>query len=332
MTRLSRRGLLKMVGGAAALGVLSPPGQPWAGLLDRLLPAKSAERLPITPNEQFYLTSYRSPPDVRVADWSLHVKGAVDRPFPLTYEQLLARPTVKEIVTLECVGNGLAADAISTAEWEGVRLRDLLQEAGLSSDAVDVVFHAADGYSDSLRVSRAMGEDVLVAVKMNGVPLPRAHGFPARIIVPGVYGMKHVQWLTAVEAVTSDYHGYYQRQGWSDEAGIKTSSHIDRPTRGESVQGPVVPVAGYAFAGARGIRLVELSADGGETWHPVDLQPPLSPFAWQFWSSQWKAPLPGRYSLTVRATDGAGRLQSSLEQEAFPDGATGLHDVTVKVE
>ena len=332
MMPVSRRALLKATAWAGWFASLSRPAQAWAGLLDRLLSARPSERLPITPNEQFYLTSYRSPPDVRVAEWSLHVKGAVERPILLTYEQLLARPTVKEIVTLECVGNGLAADAISTAEWEGVRLRDLLQEAGLSSDAVDVVFHAADGYSDGLRVSRAMGEDVLVAVKMNGVPLPRAHGFPARIIVPGVYGMKHVQWLTAIEAVTSDYQGYYQRQGWSDEAIIKTSSHIDWPTRGESVRGPEVLVSGYAFAGTRGIMRVEVSADAGESWAEAELQPVLSPSAWVFWNYGWTAPRPGRYSLTVRATDGAGRLQSSLEQEAFPDGATGLHDINVKVE
>ena len=323
---------MKVAAGVAALGVLSPPGRAFAGLLDALFGKPARLRPAITTNDEFYVTSYRSPADVRIESWTLSIAGLVAHPLTLTYAQLLARLSSKQIVTMECVGNGLAADAISTAEWIGVPLKGLLEEAGLQDGGVDVVFRAADGYSDSLPLLRALQGDVLVAHQMNGVPLPRGHGFPARIIVPGLYGMKNVQWLTEIEVVAEDYRGYYQRQGWSDRAEVKTSSHIDLPGHGASIQGPSYTIQGYAFAGTRGVSKVEISVDGGERWQPAMLKPPLSPYAWVFWEYPWAILAPGRYVLQVRATDGAGRVQSSLEQEAFPDGATGLHEVTVKVE
>ena len=332
MIILSRRRLLTAAGAATAWFALRPlPGL--AGLLDRLLGRTEAKPTsPITPNEDFYVTSYRSPPTVRVAEWSLLVHGLVDHPLTLDYAQLLAKPTVAQIVTLECVGNTVADEFISTAEWEGIPLRTLLEETGASADAYDVVFRAADGYSDSIRIDRAMAGDVLIAHKMNGVPLPQGHGFPARMIVPGVYGMKSVQWLTEIEVVDQDYKGYYQQKGWSDEALVKTMSRIDVPGHGATVRGLTQLVQGLAFAGTRGIRLVEISTDGGEQWHPVTLTPPLSPSSWVFWSFEWMVPIPGRHQLVVRATDGTGRLQTSIEQDSAPDGATGLHGITVTVD
>ncbi len=327
--RFSRRDFLKFAGGAAMASAL--PAQAFAGVLDRLFREPAKLRPAITPNDEFYVTSYRSSPDIRVEQWSLSIKGLVEKPLMLTYPQLLARLTVSQIVTLECVGDGLAADAISTAQWGGVPLKALLEEAGSSSQAVDVVFRAADGYSDSIPFSRVMAGDVLVAHMMNGVPLPRGHGFPARIIVPGIYGMKHVQWLTEIEVVAQDYKGYYQQKGWSDQAIVKTSSHIDVPGHGGVLRGREALVQGYAFAGTRGITRVELSTDGGESWREAALEPELSPFAWRFWQYRWELPSPGRYSLVVRATDGTGRIQSSEEQAPFPDGAAGLYEITVTV-
>jgi DMSO/TMAO reductase YedYZ molybdopterin-dependent catalytic subunit len=177
-----------------------------------------------------------------------------------------------------------------------------------------------------------MDGDVLVAHTMNGVPLPRGHGFPARIIVPGIYGMKNVQWLTEIEVVAQNYKGYYQQKGWSDEAIVKTSSHIDVPGHGGVLKGREAMVQGYAFAGTRGISRVELSMDGGESWREAALEPELSPFAWRFWRYRWELPPPGRHSLVVRATDGTGRMQFSEEQAPFPDGAAGLHEITVTVQ
>jgi len=332
MARLSRRRLLTATTAAVAWLALRPlPGL--AGLLDKLFGHRDAKLTsPITPNEDFYLTSYRSPPTIRVAEWSLRIHGLVERPLTLDYAQLLARPTVSQIVTLECVGNTVADDYISTAEWEGTPLRALLDETGMSADAYDVVFRAADGYSDSIRLDRAMSGDVLLAHKMNGVPLPQGHGFPARIIVPGVYGMKSVQWLTEIEVVDQDYKGYYQQKGWSDEATIKTMSRIDVPGHGTTLHGLTHLVQGLAFAGTRGISLVELSTDGGAQWHTATLTPPLSPSSWVLWSYEWTVPNAGRYDLAVRATDGSGKRQTSIEQDPAPDGASGLHEITVSVE
>ncbi len=329
MRGLSRRNFLKVAGGVAVAAAL--PASALAGVLEQLFRSSPRLRPAITPNDDFYVTSYRSPPDIRVDQWLLAVTGLVERPLTLTYPQLLARPAVSEIVTLECVGNGLAADAISTARWEGVPLRTLLEEAGTSAQAADLVFRAADGYSDSIPVARASAGDVLVAHRMNGVPLPRGHGFPARIIVPGIYGMKNVQWLTEIEVVEQDYKGYYQQKGWSDDAIVKTSSHIDVPGHGGVLKGRETVVQGYAFAGTRGIMRVELSTDGGESWREATLEPEMSSFAWRFWRYRWELPLPGRRSITVRATDGAGRIQFSEEQAPFPDGAAGLHEITVNV-
>ena len=304
-----------------------------AGLLDRVFGHTDAKATkPITPNDEFYVTSYRSPPTIRINDWSLSVKGLVERPITLTYEQLIARPSISQIVTLECVGNTVAGEFISTAEWKGIPLRSLLEEAGAQTDAFDVVFRAEDGYSDSIRFDRAMAGDVLIAHRMNGVLMPQGHGFPARMIVPGVYGMKSVQWLTEIEVVGQDYKGYYQQKGWSDEAFIKTMSRIDLPGHGTTIRGLQHNIQGLAFAGSRGIKQVEVSADGGEGWAVATLDKPLSPWSWVFWNCAWNPSKPGRYSLLVRATDGIGQVQTSVDQDPAPDGATGLHEITVNVE
>ena len=332
MPRLSRRYFLTALG-STALMLATRPVPSFAGLLDKVFGQTEAKpTVPITPNEEFYVTSYRSPPTIRMNEWSLSMKGLVDRPMTLTYEQLVAMPTVSQIVTLECVGNTVAGEFISTAEWGGVSLRTLLDEAGASTTAYDVVFRAADGFSDSIRLDRAMAGDVMIAHRMNGVPLPLGHGFPARAIVPGCYGMKSVQWLTEIEVVDQDYKGYYAQKGWTDEAIVKTTSRIDVPGHGTTLRGLHHKIEGLAFAGTREINLVEISTDGGERWTPATLAPPLSPAAWRLWSYDWAAPAPGRYQLIVRATDGTGRLQTSIEQDPAPDGATGLHELSVLLE
>lgn len=331
MPQLSRRHLLETIG-ATALAVAIRPVPALSGFLEQLFgQAEAKPTEPITPNETFYVTSYRSPPTIRVANWSLSVKGLVERPITLMYEQLLARPTVSQIVTLECVGNTVAGEFISTANWEGVPLKSLLEEAGAKAEAYDVVFRAADGFSDSIQLDRAMAGDVMVAYKMNGVPLPQGHGFPARVIVPGHYGMKSVQWLTEIEVVAHDYKGYYAQKGWTDEAVIKTMSRIDLPGHGTTIHGRTHKIEGLAFAGTRGIKQVEISTDGGEHWMPAIVDAPLSPYSWQFWHYEWTVPKAGRHTLLVRATDGNGRLQTSVEQDPAPDGATGLHEVTVTI-
>ena len=235
---------------------------------------------------------------------------------------------VSEIVTLECVGNTVAGEFISTAEWGGISLRTLLEEAGANADGYDVVFLAADRFSDSVRLDRVMAGDVMIAHRMNGVALPEGHGFPARAIVPGHYGMKSVQWLTEIEVVDR-YKGYYVQKGWTDEAMVKTTSRIDVPDHGTTLRGLRHKIEGLAFAGTRGISLVEISTDGGERWAPATLDPPLSPAAWSFWRYEWNAPTSGRHQLVVRATD--ERVVGKPDRADQLPMVTGLHEMTVTV-
>lgn len=308
------------------------PPSTLAGLFDRMFGrGEPARTKPITPNDEFYVTSYRSPPTIRPNEWRLSISGLVDRPLTLAYEQLLAEPAASQIVTLECVGNTVAGELMSTAEWEGVPLTTLLEKSGVRPRAYDVVFRAADGYSDSIRLDRALAGDILLAHRMNGVPLPLGHGFPARMIVPGHYGMKSVQWLTDIEVVDRDYKGYYAQKGWTDDAVVKTTARIDLPGHGSTIRGFRHSIEGLAFAGRRGIAGVEISTDAGASWQAASLDPPLSSFAWRFWRYDWRAPGPGRYTLLVRATDGTGAVQTSIEQDPAPDGATGLHEMTITV-
>lgn len=327
----SRRTLLKTVGSLALASALPRTNVSLAGMWSQLFGGFGREVSPITPNDEFYITSYRSPPDVWLYDWSLAIKGLVQTPLNLTYQELVSRPSLSEIVTLECVGNGVADESIGTAEWEGVSLKALLDEVGVESSAYDVVLRAADGYSDSFLVERAMTGDVLVAYKMNGVSLPPGHGYPARIIIPGVYGMKHVQWLTEIELVDHDYQGYYQKQGWSDDAKVQTMSWITDPQDGDELPARDYLCKGFAFAGTRGIRSVELSMDGGETWRTTELEPALSPYSWVFWKYRWLEPRPGVYRILVRAIDGTGEIQSDIEKKPFPSGSTGLLEISVTV-
>jgi len=333
MKALSRRQLLQLTAGLGLASVIPQPRPSLAGMWSQLFEEPKREILPITPNNEFYMTSYRTPPFVPTDQWALSVRGQVNNPFTFTYPQLLAQPSVSEIVTLECVGNGIAGEAISTAEWEGVSLKSLLERAGVMTKAYDVVFHAADGYSDSLPIERAMMDDVLIAHRMNGVSLPLGHGFPARIIAPGHYGMKHVQWLTGIELTASDYKGYYQQKGWSDEALVKTMSWITDPQTGDVLKlGRRFSIKGFAFAGSRGIRQVELSTNGGETWESTRLAQALSPYSWVLWTYPWEPSRPGDHRILVRATDGTGALQPALEHGPFPNGASGIPETIVSID
>lgn len=286
----------------------------------------------ITPNDQFYVVSKNfTDPLVPVTEWKLEITGLVERPFTLTYDEMLALPSVTQFVTLECISNQVGDTLMSNAEWRGVRLRDLLERAGVKSGVVDVVFRAWDDYHDSLPLAAALNEATLVAYEMNGEPLPASHGFPARIIVPGLYGEKHVKWLTRIELVDTDYKGFWQQQGWSDTAVIKTTSRFDIPKAGDRLPDEGIMIGGVAFAGRRGVRSVEVSDDDGATWRSATLKPPLSPFTWVLWLADWRPRQPGHHTLKVRATDGEGQVQIAEESRPFPDGATGLHSVRVEV-
>ncbi|MGH2379423.1 MAG: molybdopterin-dependent oxidoreductase, partial [Candidatus Limnocylindria bacterium] len=210
-------------------------------------------------------------PRVDATAWKLHVGGHVERPFEIGYEELLDLPAVERPHTLECISNEIGGDLTSTAIWAGVPMADLLARAAPLPGAFDVVMTSVDGYTDSVRIAKAQDPDTLVAYLMNGQTLPEQHGYPLRALIPGIYGMKNVKWLTRIDVVTGDFLGYWMERGWSDIATYNTHVRIDSPA-GPVRAGAAVQVAGIAFAGSRGIERVEVSTDGGETWADAELE------------------------------------------------------------
>ena len=287
----------------------------------------------VTPNSLFYVVSKNEiDPTVDVDDWRLEVAGLVDNPMTLTYDDLKNALPVEQYVTLECIGNVVGGDLIGNAKWKGVRLSAILEEARLGPDVIDVAFEAADGFTNAVSLGRAMSGDVLVVYEMNGQPLPAEHGFPARIVVPGLYGYKSVKWLTKIEPVDHDFLGYWESRGRTDNPIIKTMSKIVTPAHGSSHPLGPLAVSGVAFSGDRGIATVELSTDGERTWSPVDrLSEPLSPFTWVSWDAVVEPAGRGPMVLSVRAVDGQGVVQTPIETGVYPDGKTGRHKVRISI-
>ena len=281
----------------------------------------------ITPTPAFYVVSKNFvDPTVDAIDWSLEIDGLVDRPATLSYTDILARDSVELISTLECISNPIGGDFISTAIWTGFPLRELLDESLMQPGVVDIELHATDGYIESIPLVEALAADTIVVHSMNGDPLDDKHGFPVRLIVPGIFGMKNVKWLTRIRPVGEDIQGYWQQRGWSDIATVLTMSRIDIPARPHHVlPGAAVRIGGVAFAGDRGISRVEVTTDGGATWNDAELSDPLSDLTWRLWIYDHHPREQGIQRLAVRATDGTGVLQPETEQETLPDGATGWH-------
>jgi DMSO/TMAO reductase YedYZ molybdopterin-dependent catalytic subunit len=295
---------------------------------------RGAGRLPaeITPVPEFYTVSknFFSDPVVDAAPWRLEIGGKVAEPFSLTYEELQALPAVEDYRTLLCISNEVGGDLIGNAHWRGVRLRDLLERAGPAVGAYKVVFTCADDYTDSIRLDKALQPEALVAYQMNGESLTPKHGYPARLLVPGIYGMKNVKWLKKLEVVETDFRGFWQQRGWSDDAIIKTMSRIDTIATASTVGLEPLTIGGVAFAGDRGIQRVEFSVDNGQSWQEAQLRSPLAPYCWVLWSAEWTPPRIGQYTIKARATDQTGVVQTAIVTETLPDGASGLHAVSVR--
>lgn len=296
--------------------------------------AKGMGKLPpeVTPVGVFYNVSknFFADPVLDAATWQLEIGGHVERPYTLTYPELLALPAVEDYRTLICISNEVGGDLIGNAHWRGVPLRDLLERAGPLPGAYKVIFTCADDYTDSIRFEKAMQPETLVAYEMNGAPLTPKHGYPARLLVPGIYGMKNVKWVRKIEVSPHDFRGFWQVRGWSDEAVIKTMSRIDTVATYTTVATEPLLLGGIAFSGDRGIQRVEYSVDGGQTWQEAQVKPPLGPYTWVLWLAEWTPPAPGQYTVKVRAVDKLGVVQTAFVTEPLPDGATGLHTVTVR--
>lgn len=305
------------------------------------LPLPSPDGFPAVPGLSTEITSVDShyevdinlvPPIVQADSWRLKVGGLVTTPLEIGFAELQSRfEVVEEYQTLSCISNEVGGNLVGHSLWGGVRLRDVLAAAGVDRSAIDVVFRAADGYSDSIPLDVALDPQVLLAVSQNREPLTQRHGFPCRIRVPKIFGMKNVKWITGIEVVDEDYRGYWMDRGWSDEAEVRTSSRMDVPVSGTSVPvGDAVWVAGVAWAGDRGISKVEVSSDG-ETWQEAQLKEPLGPYSWTLWALRWTPTESGPVVLSCRASDGTGRTQDASEQPPHPSGSTGLHRVPVEV-
>jgi DMSO/TMAO reductase YedYZ molybdopterin-dependent catalytic subunit len=294
------------------------------------IPGLTAE---VTPTKDFYQVSknFFSDPVVDPNTWTLQIAGLVKQPMNLTYAQLLQLPAIERYETLECISNEVGGDLISNASWRGVSLHDLIASANPDSATKKVVFSAADGYQDSITFERAMSPENLLVYGMNGSPLLPAHGAPARLLIPGIYGMKNVKWVTKIELVDTDFQGYWQQRGWSDQADYQTMSRIDIPNfKSVTYKNVTLLLAGIAFAGDQGISKVEVSLDGGQTWSEAELKEPLGKFTWRLWKLQTPAAA-GQHNVIVRATDGSGKLQVKQPTDTLPNGATGWMNVDVSL-
>ena len=333
-TDIGRRRLLQIAPVAiagVALAVTSARLVPEWWLALRPPEGGTGEVPAITPTSSFYMVSKNfSDPVVVAVGWRLTIGGLVDRGRTLTYEDLRDMSQAAEVVTLECVSNPVGGRLMSTGRFEGPRLIDLLSAAGRQASAKYATFKSADGYTESLPLSE-IGPEVLVAITLNGSPLPNEHGFPARLVVPGRYGMKQPKWLESVELASDPVAGYYEAKGWTDSALVKTTARIDAPSDGDRVSRRSVDLAGVAFAGTRGISMVEWSSDEGATWSTAQLEPMLSQYAWRQWRARWQPDTSGHRVLMVRAHDGTDRLQESMPTSSFPDGSAGLHSTQVTV-
>ena len=295
-----------------------------------IFPALNGLAVEVTRTRDFYEVSKNaSDPDVDGARWTLQIGGLVTSPCTFTLAQIHSLRGVEQYATLECISNEVGGDLIGNALWRGIRLKDLFQIAQPKPGVMRVVFRAADGYTDSIPMDRAMADGTMLAYDMNGSPLNMTHGFPLRLVVPGIYGMKNVKWITGIELVDHDFKGYWQARGWDNVAEYKTMSRIDvadKDARGSPI------IAGIAFAGDRGISKVEVSRDAGKTWEEAEVKPALSPFSWVLWHKEyswqdwrkgWMPESSGPQIVTVRATDGRGVTQTSQHAPPIPDGSSG---------
>jgi DMSO/TMAO reductase YedYZ molybdopterin-dependent catalytic subunit len=288
----------------------------------------------VTPNKNFYrIDTAFSIPRVDVESWELRITGMVETPYTLTYGELLDLATEEEYVTLCCVSNEVGGDLIGNAKWQGIPLADVLNRAGIADEATQIVGRSVDGFSVGFPREVAFdGRPVLVAVGMNGEPLPFKHGFPARLVVSGLYGyVSATKWLQEIELTTwEDFDGYWIPRGWSKEGPIKTQSRIDvpKPFRLDIAPG-LQPIAGVAWAQNRGIIKVEVQVDGRD-WQEARLSSPISTHTWVQWVSEWDF-TPGNHYVRVRATDSDGELQAQGPKPSAPNGAEGWHKVNFRV-
>ncbi|HEX2286346.1 MAG TPA: molybdopterin-dependent oxidoreductase, partial [Mycobacterium sp.] len=289
----------------------------------------------VTSNADFYrIDTALTVPQLSRSDWELRIHGMVDREITYRFDDLERFDAVEKLVTLTCVSNPVGGDLIGNASWTGYRVRDLLATAGIRPDADMVLSKSIDGFTAGTPVDVLTdNRDALLAVGMNGVPLPTEHGYPARLVVPGLYGyVSATKWVVDLELTRFDRaEAYWTRLGWSPRGPIKTQSRIDVPRSGQDVARGPVAFGGVAWAQNRGVRAVEVRIDDGD-WQQATLGASYSNDTWRLWSFAWDAQTPGLHTIAVRATDNTGAVQTSEQADPVPDGATGWHTVSFAVK
>ena len=318
----------------AGVGVEIPPAtdvvKPLAAGAD-LAPSTPGLTPIVVSNDDFYrIDTALLTPSVDVTTWTLRIHGLVERETTLTWDELIGLPMFEQYVTIACVSNEVGGPLVGNAKWTGVRLREVLELAGVRPEASQLVGRDVDGWTAGMPTAWVMDptREPMIAVRMNDEPLPPAHGFPARLIVPGLYGyVSATKWLAELELTTMEaLDGYWVPKGWSKEAPVLTQSRIDTP-RGDAKAGRI-PIAGVAWAPDRGVRRVEVEIDG--TWYDADLSSPISDTTWVQWVAYWDA-TPGIHSIRVRATDGTGAVQEETRTPPAPDGARGWDVKTITI-
>ncbi|WP_433300738.1 molybdopterin-dependent oxidoreductase [Actinoplanes sp. CA-030573] len=287
----------------------------------------------VSSNKDFYrIDTSLYPPQVDPATWQLRIHGMVRNPITITWAELLQRPMIERYVTLTCVSNEVGGDLIGNARWLGTPIKELLDEADPLPGADQVVQRSVDGWTcGSPTATLRDGRDALLAIGMNGEPLPVAHGFPVRMVVPGLYGyVSACKWITEIELSRfEDFDAYWVPRGWSQQAPIKTESRIDTPRDGAQRDPGTVVIAGVAWAQHRGISRVEVQVDDAP-WAEATLATMVTSDTWRQWSYRWEA-TEGKHTIRVRATDGSGQTQTSTPASPAPNGASGWHSVQVTV-
>lgn len=287
----------------------------------------------VTPPEEHYVVDINvNPPRIDPEAWTLDVGGAVEQPYSLTYDEMLDHgSSVEQTTTMVCISNRVGGELIGTGHWSGVQLSDLVEAAVPSESAVDVVTHAADGYSEAIPIDIVEREDILIAYGLGNRTLSAEHGFPARLLVPGRYGMKMTKWIDRIEVRNEEHEAYWEGRGWDEEAVVNTMSYV----RGAERNGDQVVVGGIAFGGletgVEEIERVEVSVDGDETWAEAELEPQFAAHAWRRWRYEFYAPEGREFDVVVRAIERDGTVQTETETDPRPNGSTGWHRRTVRV-
>ena len=286
----------------------------------------------ITPNKDFYrIDTALRVPTIEPAEWSLTLDGLVENPYELSYEEILEMDLTKKDVTLTCVSNEIGGPLVGNAVWTGIPLSEIISKSKPLPEAQQLMCHSVDGFTAGFPIENIFdGRTALLAVGMNGRPLPVIHGFPARLVVAGLYGyVSAVKWIKRIEICTWDGNdGYWIPRGWSKKAPIKISSRIDVP-RERKINSGINAIAGVAWAPLSGVKTVEVSFDSGP-WEECNLGVSLSGESWTQWAYKWDA-VPGRHEIKVRAIDNNGVVQSSSIASPAPNGAEGYHQISVRV-